>query len=1208
MMRYLNPGRLFFCGMVLLACLPVQAQQLVHRVVLIGDAGELKNGVQPVTEAVLSAGILSASSTIIYLGDNIYPKGLPATTAATYAASKTILEAQLKPARQTTAQVYFIPGNHDWANSRSDGWETVIRQQRYLDSTHLPNVRLLPANGCPGPEVIELAPGLVLVIINSQWWLHRGDKPGIASDCDCKTREEVSVRLKDIAWKYRNDKVIIASHHPFKTHGTHGGYFTPRQHLFPLTDINKKLWIPLPLLGSIYPLSRSAFGNIQDTRHPVYQNMIQQVTGAFKQHRAAFFVHGHDHTLQHLRVNNQNYIVSGSAIKQNPVRKGKATVFAGNQNGYAVLDYMSDSTMWLRFYNAQNKLLHQYEEKRAGVATTDTATNSITATGADRVSVAAGTQYDKAGRLKRLLFGEIYRKVWATPVNFRVLRLTTEKGGLKALQRGGGKQTKSLRLEDATGKQWVIRSINKNPISALPPVLRETFAVDIVQDQIAAAHPYAPLVVPVLAAAAGIPYTNPELVWIAADTALGQYQPDFANTLCLFEEREPGITGKSYATAKVLEKLEEDNDNGVDQQAVLKARLFDLFIGDFDRHEDQWRWGAVKTEKGNIFYPVPRDRDQAFFINNGWLTWLAAAPHLVPSVQGFQPKFRNINTFNFSTRYFDRNFLNRPGEQDWRQAAEAMMAAMTDAVIDSAVSRLPANIDSISGNALRKTLKAKRQYFVADVMQYYRFLAQTIEVTGSDKKERFILSALPNGHVWLRVYKLSKKDKESSLLYERHIDPVHTRELRLYGLDGADEFITDSAVRAKIRLRIIGGTGEDHYTTPGQMPTLIYDWKGEANQLAGSASAKLRTSDDPAVNRYDRTAFRYNLNIPQFVAGFNADDGVSLGAGIKMIRHGFRKTPAAIYQLMASHSLSTRAFRLRGSARFTDVLGKTGLQLYADIKSPNNTTNFFGYGNGSVYPNPGKNTFRFHRARYNLLEAGADLVSRPVRSIQLQYGLGYQFFSMDADDNARRYILQTAINGLAGDNIFQRKYYFTSHVDVIVDDRNNPNIPTRGIYWTTGLAARRGLNAVSRNTLALQTDLRLYAAFDKTARLTLAARFGAGHTWGDLEFFQAQQLGGHDNLRGYRNHRFAGRSMVYSNVELRMKLFDFSGYLFPGSVGLIGFNDVGRVWYKNDVSATWHNTPGAGLYLAPAGLIAISATVGFSEEEILPVVSLGFRF
>ncbi|GAB3821382.1 hypothetical protein GCM10028895_23430 [Pontibacter rugosus] len=85
--------------------------------------------------------------------------------------------------------------------------------------------------------------------------------------------------------------------------------------------------------------------------------------------------------------------------------------------------------------------------------------------------------------------------------------------------------------------------------------------------------------------------------------------------------------------------------------------------------------------------------------------------------------------------------------------------------------------------------------------------------------------------------------------------------------------------------------------------------------------------------------------------------------------------------------------------------------------------------------------------------------------------------------------------------------------------------------------------------------------------------------------------------------------MLYHNIELRFKLFDFNSFLFPGSVGMIGFNDVGRVWSDNgDDDGGWHDGFGGGLYISPAELILIHGVVGFSEDGVLPYFSVGFRF
>ena len=102
---------------------------------------------------------------------------------------------------------------------------------------------------------------------------------------------------------------------------------------------------------------------------------------------------------------------------------------------------------------------------------------------------------------------------------------------------------------------------------------------------------------------------------------------DFGEGLYLYEERPAkdrrelasfGNSKKIVNTAEVIEKTQKDDKHYVDQIQVLRSRLFDMVIGDWDRHDDQWRWASFKDDKDHTYYqPIPRDRDQAFFWSDG---------------------------------------------------------------------------------------------------------------------------------------------------------------------------------------------------------------------------------------------------------------------------------------------------------------------------------------------------------------------------------------------------------------------------------------------------------------------------------------------------------------------------------------------------------------------------------------------------------------
>ena len=122
-------------------------------------------------------------------------------------------------------------------------------------------------------------------------------------------------------------------------------------------------------------------------------------------------------------------------------------------------------------------------------------------------------------------------------------------------------------------------------------------------------------------------------------------------------------------------------------------------------------------------------------------------------------------------------------------------------------------------------------------------------------------------------------------------------------------------------------------------------------------------------------------------------------------------------------------------------------------------------------------------------------------------------------------------------------------------------------------------------------------------------KFGAGHIFNDsIEYFQALTLGQNNVLRGFRKNRFSGNTMAYGSLELRIKLFDSKSYILPGQVGLIAFNDIGRVWYTGEDSKRWHYVYGGGVYYNPFNLVILSATMGYSKEEKVFNFSLGSKF
>ncbi|MBS1585976.1 MAG: hypothetical protein JSS82_10585 [Bacteroidetes bacterium] len=406
---------------------------------------------------------------------------------------------------------------------------------------------------------------------------------------------------------------------------------------------------------------------------------------------------------------------------------------------------------------------------------------AIAAQQVDTVVVAANAHYKRPFIIKQLFLGSNYRKEWRTPVKVPVFNLGNTQGGFTVIKEGGGKQTKSLQMHGRE-KDYVIRTINKNVYKALPPSLRNTPVKNIVQDLVSASYPYAPLVVSELARALGIvaPYSN--LYYVQASAGIGEYQDDFTNQMVFLEESHPLPQGmKPESTEDVFKDLKKDDRGIVLQKHYLRVRLLDMLVADWDRHEDQWKWGKYDSAGRTYYYIIPFDRDQAFFKSNGLV--VKAGSMFVPYVKGFRAKLGFLTDLTRLSRYIDRMFLNELEEQDWREALQEVHDKLSDSVIDAACLRLPPEIYAIRGRKIASILKRRRDALTDQGLEYYRYLAQNIYLTGSEAKEHVTIQCTAD-HTDVSIY--SCKNADQCLIFHRRFYPHSTRHIYLVGYDDDD--------------------------------------------------------------------------------------------------------------------------------------------------------------------------------------------------------------------------------------------------------------------------------------------------------------------------------------------------------------------------------------------------------------------------------------
>lgn len=452
----------------------------------------------------------------------------------------------------------------------------------------------------------------------------------------------------------------------------------------------------------------------------------------------------------------------------------------------------------------------------------------------DSARMAPSDQYLPASIFRKILIGTNYRKEWSTPVTLPVLDLKAT--GLTIVKLGGGQQTKSLRLKDAAGREWALRTVDKDAAGAVPENLRKTLAHKVVQDMISGAHPYAAVTVGALAEVAGIPAPRPRLYYVPLDPALAPYSEVFANSICMLEQREVAPAIDTDDSEDLLDDMFDKNKLRIDQQKVLRVRLLDLLVADWDRHEGQYIWGERDSADRKFYYPIALDRDQAFFNSNGLIPALAKIV-VMQHIDRFNYSGRNLRRLASKTWEFDRLFLNATTRKDWETAIAELQGKWTDAAIESAVRELPREVYELSGAVIEKKLKGRRDRLHKSAMNYYEFLAGQVFVPGSNDTEVFQLEGDADS-LQLTVQRLNKHGK-GEVVYRRSFYPGETGTLRISGLQGNDQFVVNVKERNRIRVEVHGDEGEDRFDIKSVSRIKLFDIEGEKNEISEKGNTRV---------------------------------------------------------------------------------------------------------------------------------------------------------------------------------------------------------------------------------------------------------------------------------------------------------------------------------------------------------------------------------
>ncbi|RRQ50644.1 hypothetical protein DZC72_08965 [Maribacter algicola] len=1157
------------------------------------------------------------NSMVIFTGDNI------STEMGGWSKDSLLIREQINLVKDFKGNTIFLPGNNEWKSYELDKMERV---EDYLKDVDLERIEAFPENGCPIEHKV-INDDLDLILIDSKWFIANWSRlVDINKKCDnIVTRRRFMEELEGYINDGQGKNIVIAMHHPVMSNGTYAGTQSFKSHMS-----------PLPILGTLRSTVMDLGAFNPDHLNSRRYNYLRIAVSALAQANDRItLVSGHEENLQLLSGGGIHQIISGSLGNKSPTRIEKKHItaiggsmeyegdYAYGERGFARLDYYDDGSSKVTFFSEDDlddletfDVLEPIEKKKEYKGFDDSFGESVTGPILDNPE-----DYDKNGFYK-FLWGERYRSYFGKSVTAPVVKLDTLYGGLHVVKEGGGHQSFSLRLADKDGKQYAMRSLRKSALKflrfKLPGIsynsddYRDTWAEEVISDFFTTAHPYMQLVVNPLAESVGINHSDTQLFYVPRQPQLEEYNENFGDELYFIQRRpsDEQLNYKGYrrtidkvsgkvkdfeSTTDMLERIKRDESFAIDQKNFIRARIFDMLIGDWDRHQDQWRWIEYETPDGEKeFMPVPRDRDNVFPRFDGNAMRLVKL--FVPTSkrwQTFDGDIDNTKWQNMGGNKLDRALLTKYGVDTWVEEAEYIQEHMTPQAIEQAFMRLPVEVRDNTAQFLEQSLKERLKTLPDKAREYGEYLNKVVAVTGTEKDDLFEVEKLPDGALSVTIRRLLT-DRKNEIFFQRIFKESETKEVWLYGLGDDDIFRVTGNTDPGIKIKVIGGYGEDIYEIANKKRIKVYDWEHEEIHFKDKEPKK-QLSDIYTTNNYHWRYFKPNTNVIVPTMGFRTDDGVFLGASNTYTVNGLNGNDfKQRHTIKANYYFNFDASEIQYSGAFGNVFPKWNFILDGYYTSDRYAKNYFGTGN-ETFNNEDNLGRDFYRARLKQIKASAGIsyYSLKIRGL---------FESFKVNQNDQRLFNPSNLPV----DLFENQSYGGAEISGYYDNEDADDFPTKSILIGLRMGYKANFKLKDNNFAYASLKLGFNHKLISSGALVLGstAEYSTVSKSNDIFFYHTPSIGGDNGLRGFRDERFTGRSSFYHSSDVKWKIKRYVTAVSPITIGMYGGFDYGRVWSSNESSNTWHTSQGGGLWIS--SLKALTFNIGYFNSREGNMVQVGF--
>jgi hypothetical protein len=1183
---------------------------IVYSVFLTGNAAnQLNDGATPsLSNFKKRLEAASKNGTVLFLGDNVFPlHGFGENrTKAEEKISK-----QLELTHNFKGKVFFLPGETDWKN----GIPGILAQEDFIANYKKKTGQLIPPKAC-GLEFISLSDDMELVAIDSQWFKEDWDNhPEINKGCSIKTREQLIEELDNHLLENQEKTILLALHHPLVSNGVYGGQYSLKQQLYPFDNA-----VPLPIAGSFVNLFRKASGyNTEDIQNIRYSEMANQIKSIVQKYNHVVVVSGHEQNLQYISKDGIQQIISGSGAHFTPARVVNPKDFSYGGFGYAVLDLYANGASTISYFTTSNRkeVLLFKQKLREPIVEEKKQTYPKQVENEVKKSI-FGRPVSQKSAVYEYLWGKHYKNYYSQIITSKTTLLDTLFGGLKPIGLDNESSNSSLILIDKKGKEYVMTPIEKDAASFFKSLAykNQNFKTqsgnevteDFLRDYFTTIHPFVPLVIPELSKAIGLRTTEPKLYFLPKQNKLEVYNKDFGGAFYYISEKpqtafknnnEFGNAISIITTDEMLHLIRTDKNHVVDQENYIRARLFDMLLGDWDREANKWQWGVYVEKNKTIYRPISTQRDQAFAKYDGAFLGLLKSIPAMGQMHSYSYNLKNIKDFNQQAYALDLALLADADEKSWLKQAEFIQQNLSNDLINQAFLQLPYELQDETTSKIKLHFRNRLKKLNQTAKEYHKLLEKKAIVVGTQKNDVIVITRLSKGRTVVVVYNGLKTP--ANIVFEKTFYKKNTKEIWLFGLEGNDEFSIEGKENNTIKIRLIGGLNQDSYVVEYGKKITIYDFYANNKTITVDKKTTVLLSNNYETNTYNYKKPKFNTFSGVPLMGFNPDDGLRLGARFDFVQHGFLGNPySQKHSLLANYYFATSGYEFTYSGIVKKAFGNFDLVIDAATTSSNFSQNFFGYGNETIsmeeelgmdYNRVKMASFKVNPGLVWLKNLGSTVIAR----LNLE--------SYQVENTPERYISESGLDS----RIFDFQNFAGIGFEYAFKNYDNPFLPSLGLGFQAIGKWNVNVSDFSRQVPSLETSLNLVYKLTPDGQWLFETTLkGKSIFSNSYEFYQAASLGGDTDLRGFRDNRFTGKSAYYQGSDLRYFIGQIRNPFAPMNYGaFIGF-DYGRVWFPSESSTKWHQSTGFGFWINSSNIIA--STVSYFHSSDGGRLSFGMKF